>query len=144
MLGQLLVTLLVIVLATLYVRKRAQRERARKTEALTGPADTNPWQQKQPGQTGVDLPDGKDASSPDLRVLLWAALAMTLTLGGTLYYLAWQDARKSVTVILYRDDGNQPVIYEVRKRDLGDRSFVTVDGTRVSVSANERIEIIGL
>jgi len=145
MLGQLLVTLLVIVLATLYVRKRAQRERARKTDSKIGSTKkANPWREKPPRKSAASDTIDSTANTPDLRVLLSAAFAMMLTLGGTLYYLAWQDARKSVTVILHRDDTNRPVIYEVRKRDLGERSFTTVDGTRVSVSANERIEIIGL
>ncbi len=154
MLGQLLITLLVIVLAVLYVRKRALREKNRAssnsstpgnktatTGAATGKAAKhNPWRGSKPDTPSTAAP----ASGADLKVLVIAGVAMATMLGATLYFLAWQDARSSVTVILHRDNNSQPVIYEVRKRDLGERSFKTVDGTHVRVSANERIEIIGL
>jgi len=155
MLGQLLITLLVIVLAALYVRKRALREsKSSKTSppgsktATSGAAagknaKSNPWRANKSDKASAAAPVSS-ASGADLRVLVIAAVAMATMLGATLYFLAWQDARSSVTVILHRDNNSQPVIYEVRKRDLGERSFKTVDGTHVRVSANERIEIIGL
>lgn len=75
--------------------------------------------------------------------LLWSTLAALITAGAGLYYMAWQDARTPVTVLLH-GDGDAPVVYEVRKRDLGDRSFTTVDGVQVTVADSERMEVIGL
>lgn len=75
--------------------------------------------------------------------MLWTTLSALLVLGAGLYYLSWQDARRPVTVILH-DGSGEPVIYEVRKRDLGDRAFTTLDGTRVTVADSERMEVVGL
>ena len=49
-----------------------------------------------------------------------------------------------MTVLLYRDADQNPIIYRVSKRNIGERSFITEDGTQVTVSANERMEIVGL
>lgn len=146
MLGKILLTLFVIILAALYVRKRSRKERAvgRKSASENAAPLKNPWQSSRQAGHSSDIPETRSGTLPDYRIAAWLALCVLLALGATLYYSSWQDARSSVTVILHRGDAEAPVIYEVRKRDLGDRSFTTVDGTRVTVSASERMEIIGL
>lgn len=148
MLGKILLTLLVIALAVLYIRKRHQRELAQRRaaenpERLVGSnSANNPWRGEQ--RPSAEPPAAKDAKTPDLRIAAWVTLSVILTVGAGLYYLSWQDARSTVTVILHRDDTQSPTIYQVEKRHLGERAFITVEGTRVTVSANERMEIMGL
>jgi uncharacterized protein (UPF0333 family) len=71
-------------------------------------------------------------------------LAVLVVSGGVASYLYWQDQQRLVTVLLHRDASEAPVIYRVSKRNLGDNEFVTENGTRVTVSANERMEVVGL
>jgi len=146
MFGQFLITLLVIVVAAIYLRRRARAERESASQRRL-PADSaadNPWRGQQTSRQSSAPPPVAANLAPDYRLIFVALLAVALTLAATLYYFSWQDSRATVTVILHRDDSSAPVMYEVRKRDLGERNFTTIDGTRVRVSANERMEIIGL
>jgi hypothetical protein len=49
-----------------------------------------------------------------------------------------------LTISLHRDNQSAPVIYQVYKFQLQDRSFVTIDGTVVNVASSERMEVAGL
>ena len=44
----------------------------------------------------------------------------------------------------HRDSQAAPVSYEVYKFQLQDRSFITLDGTSVTVASSERMEVLGL
>lgn len=146
MLGKIALTLIVIILAAAWLRRRARRERAavagdRPDAQLRGGAD--PWRNARREQAADPTRPAK-GTGMDLRIAAWVTLAVILGMGATLYYLSWQDARTPVTVVLHRDGAEEPVTYQVRKQDLDERSFVTVEGVQVNVSANERMEIIGL
>lgn len=149
MLGQLLITLIVIALAVIYIRRRqkAQQQPAPENRAVEkfiadARATNNPWQHKTNSSSQAKQASSGMAGS--LKMLLWSVMAVLLIIGSAVSYLHWQDQQRMVTVLLYRDAEAAPVIYRVAKRDLGERTFTTSDGTRVTVSANERIEIIGL
>lgn len=147
MIGKLALTLAVIVLAALFIRHRARSRTSAGQRA--GPARQpapNPWHRDTGDRRSSDIPAGKrrfHLPAATGKVLLWAVLSAVVTAGAGLYYLGWRDARQPVTVVLHGGDG-EPVIYEVRKRDLGDRAFTTLDGTRVTVADSERMEVIGL
>ena len=79
-----------------------------------------------------------------MKSVLWLVLAGIVVIGSMVSFLHWQDQQRLVTVLLYRDAGQSPVIYRVSKRNIGDGSFITEDGIQVTVSANERMEIVGL
>lgn len=146
MLGKIALTLIVIILAAVWLRKRARREKAATsgdrpdTQLRDG---SGPWHNARREQA-ADPTRTANAPGMDLRIGAWVTLAVILGVGATLYYLSWQDARTPVTVVLHRDGAEEPVTYQVRKKDLDERSFVTVEGVQVNVSANERMEIIGL
>lgn len=147
MLGQLLITLIVIALAVIYVRRRQksrQQPASKAVEKFIADARStgDPWQQD--GRNAGPSPASTTAMAGPLKLILWSLLAVLLVVGSTVSYLHWQDQQRMVTVLLYRDAQAAPVIYRVAKRDLGERTFTTTDGVRVTVSANERIEIIGL
>tara|TARA_R110002072_G_scaffold170552_2_gene324125 strand:- start:44722 stop:45177 length:456 start_codon:yes stop_codon:yes gene_type:complete len=151
MLSKLLITLLVISLAVIYLRRRKQAsavsvktDKSGKVTAFLAHASSNGWQR-----------DGKDSQSTlqsgnpatmagKLRMILWIALAGLILLGSAYSVWHWQDQRRELTVLLYSSGEQAPVVYRVPRKDLGERSFTTSDGTRVNVSDSERMEIIGL
>jgi hypothetical protein len=148
MLGQLLITLIVIALAVVYVRRR-QKARTpspdnKAIEKFIADARStgNSWQSRDGSASHAQASPAPMAGP--LKMALWCLLAVVLVVGSTVSVLHWRDQQRMVTVLLYRDAEAAPVIYRVAKRDLGERTFTTTDGTRVTVSANERIEIIGL
>jgi len=142
MLGKLLLTLAVILVALVYLQKRRIADLAAKSAG-----SRNTPEQREPAQASVQTtgatPTIKTARS-DYRLAAWMFLALMLGAAATMYSLRWQDANKEVSVLLHRDGNANPVIYRVLKKQLSQRSFTTVDGILVTVSANERMEVIGL
>lgn len=155
MFSKLLLTLLVTVLVAVYLRKRYQQSKAQKTSSLN-----NSLPVRSTGNSELDNflsqarnPDrqssGTATSAPGnlalkIKAVLWTVLAVLIISGIVASYLYWQDQQRLVTVLLHRDASEAPVIYRVSKRNLGDNEFITESGTRVTVSANERMEVVGL
>ena len=133
MLGKILLTFGIILIAILFLRKYRQDDR-RRLQALTG-------------QKRGALPSATADTKPPLSDYRFAAyLFLTLMIGGGsyLYYLRWQDETSLVTVVLHRDGTASPVTYQVYKNQLEERAFTTVDGVRVTVASSERMEVMGL
>lgn len=132
MLGKILLTFGIILIAILFLRKHRQEERLRL--------------QKLQGQKRNALPGADTAKPPlsDYRFAAYLFLALMFGGGAYLYYLRWQDDTSLVTVILHSDSAASPVTYQVYKNQLEARAFTTVDGIRVTVASSERMEVIGL
>jgi hypothetical protein len=146
MLVRILVTVLVIVLAVVYLRKRRQRQAQSRQPAASAmpvpaadPAALEQFLDKARQNTGQAA-----AAGAQFRMIVGILAMVVLTGGGIYSYLYWQEQQRLVTVLLHRDASQPPVIYRVARRNLGEGSFVTEDGTRVTVSANERMEVVGL
>jgi hypothetical protein len=135
MLAKLLLTLAVILVALVYLQKRRI---ARMSAGSTARPDS-----EGPGMPRKNAPDPK-ADGIDYRVAAWLFLALMLGAAGTMSTLHWQDANKEISVLLHRDGNTDPVVYRVLKKNLSQRSFTTIDGVLVTVSASERMEVIGL
>lgn len=172
MIGKLLLTLLVIVLVVVYLRKRHQsrQRQARSADTSGGAQSAMPVRAQDSGELEQFLSRARSNSSsnkpasehasganprtgnaaqtqalaPRIRAILWTLMGVLLIGGGIASYLHWQDQQRLVTVLLHRDASQPPVIYRVAKRNLGVNGFTTDDGTRVTVSANERMEVVGL
>lgn len=144
MLGQLLITLLVIVAAVIVVRRQRAAQRAAAPKPQSGkPAD--PWQGHNRQNAAAPRPTNTQTPmAQPMKSVLWLVLAGIVVIGSMVSFLHWQDQQRLVTVLLYRDADQSPVIYRVSKRNIGDGSFITEDGIQVTVSANERMEIVGL
>lgn len=146
MLGKLLLTLAVILVALVYLQKRRIAERAARSAGSRNSAEQRNTDQintrlrVQP----TDAPVSRKTARSDYRLAAWMFLALMLGAAATMYSVRWQDANKEVSVLLHRDGNASPVVYQVLKKQLSQRSFTTVDGTLVTVSANERMEVIGL
>ncbi|MEX0737712.1 MAG: hypothetical protein WD071_00055 [Pseudohongiella sp.] len=144
MLGKVLITLLVIIVAAIFLRKQRARQRVSDQPSRPSSQRADPWQ-GQNRKNPTDLPaDALPTMAGNMKTVLWFVLAGIVIAGSLVTYLQWQDQQRLVTVLLYRDADQSPVIYRVSKRNIGDSSFITEDGTQVTVSANERMEIVGL
>ena len=100
-------------------------------------------------ETNATLPSSKesrykDELSKDMRAGAYFFLLLMVSLGTALYYFDWQDDHTIVTVNLHRGDNSDIITYEVYKYQLGERSFLTIDGRNITVASNERMEVIGL
>lgn len=141
MIGKILLTLLVLVLVVIYLRKQATRRQQARQQPPAANSDV----------TRFLAAAGRTAAPtiqwwPPAGRLPWAvwSLSLVLAVGGGFYtYHRWQENNRELTVLLYRN-GDAPVVYRVPRHSLGERSFVTHDGVRVTVSASERMEVIGL
>jgi hypothetical protein len=155
MIGKLLLTLVIIALAVLYLRKRYPQDRSnkRRASAQTLPDHTTAnteldsflSQARRAGghAAGANSEPGGNTAAR-VKIVLWVVLGTVLVTGSVASYWYWQDQQRLVTVLLHRSTSDAPVIYRVPKRNLGDREFVTDNGIRVTVSANERMEVVGL
>ncbi len=144
MLGKILLTLAVIGIAYFILRKRQIAESGNQQP----PARKSPTADKSAAAgkmaSAVDQKEADGSLAADLRIGAYMFLVLMVALGAALYYFRWQDDHRILTVNLHRDSQATPVTYEVYKYQLDQRSFVTVDGTTVTVAGDERMEVIGL
>ncbi len=129
MLGKILLTLAVIVVAFLFVRQRDMKAKGRPSKAS-------------PAVRAVEKVD--DSLSSDLRIGAYMFLVLIVGLGIALYYFQWQDDHSVLTVRLHSESQSEPIEYQVYKYQLGDRAFTTLDGILVTVGSSERMEVEGL
>ena len=120
-----MLTLLVAITAFVYVRHRNQA--ASKSE-------------KHPAKATKQK--GDDSLAGDMRLAAYMFLVLSVVLGGALYYFSWQDDHSIMMVSLFREGRTEPVVYEVYRFQLADRSFVTIDGITVNVASSERMEVV--
>ena len=132
MIGKILLTLAVIAVAYLMVRRDSG---SKPDTAKSAPAKIADDDQKQsPDPTLHD----------DLQTASYLFLFFMVAVGAALYYYRWQDDHQLITVRLYSADQAAPVSYEVYKYQLAERSFTTVDGRVITVAGSDRMEVIGL
>jgi hypothetical protein len=126
MLGKVVLTLTVIIVAILIIKRRNDQD-----------GDQSAAAKGKPG-------DAETAMASDLRFAAYAFLVLMFGTGAFLYYQRWQDDHTVLTVNLYRADQTEPTSYEVYKFELEERSFTTLEGVRITVADNERMEVTGL
>ncbi|MCU7845518.1 MAG: antitermination protein NusG [Candidatus Thiodiazotropha sp. (ex Monitilora ramsayi)] len=68
------------------------------------------------------------------------AIAMILG-SGVFLYMEWQDRYRVVTVQVIDSQTGKSVYYKARRMDVGERGFTTLDGREVTVADTERIEL---
>ncbi len=122
MLGKILLTCLVIVIAFFVIRQRAIAEQ---------------------GGTASQAEE-KDRESGEFRFMAWSFLVMMVAVAAGMYYYQWRDDHTVLTITLHPDNQGAPISYQVYKYQLGERSFTTVEGTSITVAGSERMEIEGL
>ena len=131
MLSKFLLTLIVLITAFFLIRHRILANKGDKeTQALRR-------NDKQTQKERVEF-------SSDLRFAAYMTVVLLVGLAGVLYYFRWQEDHEVLTITLYRENQADPIRYQVYRFQLQDRSFVTIDGTTVTVAASERMEVLGL
>ena len=118
MVTKILITLLVIAGCYLYLKRR----------------NSSASQQQRPsGETDAE----------QLPVKMIAVFLLVLSVMGTLSYVGyrWYDSHTLLDVRIINPANDSEVIYQVYKGDLDNRSFTTVQGQTVRISASERLEI---
>lgn len=130
MFGKILLTIAIILLGLVWVRQVRQHKRA---EAAANRSST--------AKTPIAAPP---EALNDYRFTAYLFVALILGLGAYLYYEQRQDDNTVLQILLHREGNSEPVTYEVRKYQLEERAFTTVEGVRVTVAASERMEVIGL
>ena len=131
MLGKILLTLAVTAIMFFVLR---QRQIAESEEFQSKDSNSPARQAKKRADTTL---------AKDLRIGAYLFLILMVGLGGVLYYYQWQDDRLVLTINLYRRNQAEPTSYEVYKYQLNERSFITTDGTTVTVASDERMEVFG-
>ncbi len=126
MFGKFLLTFIIVLLGLLWIRQ-VRQQRLRDAAG-----------------NGRALPQTAAPALNDYRFAAWLFLVLMLGLGGYLYYLQWQEDNTVLQVVLHREGGRAPITYEVRRSELDERAFTTVQGVRVTVAASERMEVLGL
>ena len=134
MLGKILLTLTVMIIAFFFVRQRDMK------------AKSSPSRSTLPAKKAQDkaVEQENHTLSADLRLGAYMFLALVIGLGATLYYFQWQDDHSILTVRLHSDGQTEAIVYQVYKFQMAERSFTTLDGILVTVASSERMEVEGL
>lgn len=124
MITKIVLTLLVIAAGYVYLK--------RKSASASSAAG-------RPSEVSVE-----SASSVPVRLI--AVLLLVISSVATLSYIGyrWYDNNRLLEVRLISPGVAEPLVYQVRKGDLDERSFTTTDGQIVRISATERLEVMAL
>ncbi len=125
MIKQLLITLLVALIVVIVARTKRARQHARERAPASSAADTEEeWYQSTTAIVGF----------------IFAGIVILTTAGVT--WMRYQHANEVVRVEVVEPASGERSVYQVRRRDLGEREFRTVDGRRVSLGSGDRVERI--
>ena len=123
MLKQLIVTIVVAVIVVVLARMKRGRVQA---------------------DAGGAGPSGQSASSsPSTAVIAGYGLAAVMILATAgITWVRYQEANEIVRVEVVDTRTGDRTVYQVRRKQLGEREFTTVDGRIVSLGASDRMERI--
>ncbi|MDA7683714.1 hypothetical protein N8749_00725 [bacterium] len=132
MVVKLLITLTVIFVAYLILRRRQT------LNSNTVQLSKSGWKINTDDQSRNEL-------TAEIRFGAYLFLIMMLTLSAGMGYVSWKNDHETVLVTLYRqnnsDAQDEKIVFHVYRQDLLERSFTTVDGIKVVVASDERMEI---
>lgn len=121
MIKQALITLLVAVIVIIVARAKRARAEKRVREPLNA-ADEEPWYQSTTAIVGF----------------IFAGIVILSTAGVT--WLRYQHANEVVRIEVVEPSSGTRAVYQVRRKDLGEREFRTIDGRQVSLASSDRVE----
>lgn len=122
MIREVLITLLVAAIVIVVARVKRAREAARDRGSAASRAEEQEWYQ----------------SSTAIVGFIFAGIVILSTAGVT--WLRYKHANEVVRVEVVEPASGERSVYQVRRKDLGDREFRTVDGRRVSLGSGDRVE----
>ena len=121
MVTKIVLTLLVILAAYLYLKRRNVVAQSRVKSVDITPA-------------------------PDTPFRLIAIVLILVSLAGTLGYVVyhWIDGHQTLQVTLISPGAEKPQLYQVYKSELNERSFTTVQGQIIRIGSQDRLQIEAL
>ncbi|MFP4207370.1 MAG: hypothetical protein ACLFSC_01850 [Wenzhouxiangella sp.] len=123
MIKQALITVLVALIVIIVARaKRAGEERRASGPAAA--ADEEPWYQSTTAIIGF----------------IFAGIVIVSSAGVT--WMRYQHANEVIRIEVVEPASGTRTVYQVRRRDLGEREFRTIDGREVSLASSDRVERI--
>ena len=132
MLGKIILTLLVMVIAFMVLRQRSQLPQSDQTKRNNSTTKTQ------------NKLSEKSESSSDFRAAAYLFLILMTGAAIIIYYQRWQDDHTILTVSLFRNDQTAANTYQVYKYQLDSRTFTTIEGIVITVADSERMEVQGL
>lgn len=72
----------------------------------------------------------------------YALAAVMIVTAGTLTWIGYRERNEIIEVVVVDARSGERVVYNVRRKALGEREFRTVDGRRISLGASDRMELI--
>ena len=144
MLSKLLITLLVVVIAVIYLRYRRNSGQpssasANQANPATGNGDVTAFL----GQAD-QMTQAQAKRKTRLTIFFWVAVTAILVTAMAVTLWQWQEQQQELTILLHDSGAASPVVYRVKRKDLHEDFFITIDGIRVVISQSERMEVIGL
>jgi len=121
MIKQALITVLVALVVIIVARAKRAREAVRSDGSSTTESEEL-WYQSTTAIVGF----------------IFAGIVILSTAGIT--WLRYQHANEVVRVEVVEPASGTRSVYQVRRKDLGEREFLTVDGRQVSLGASDRVE----
>ncbi len=118
MLGKILFTLVIILLVFALMRSRSRSGQVSRANAN----DSAPL-----------------SRAP--RVMAYSFLALVIALGGGFMYYDWQHSHEVLNLRVINSRTGNSVSYQVYRGDIRGRTFTTMEGVKVSLSDEERVEI---
>lgn len=91
--------------------------------------------------TTSSTPSGSSSRTTSMVVGYSLAATMILATAG-ISWMRYQDANAIVQVEVVDTRSGERTVYQVRRKELGEREFRTVDGRIISLGASDRMERI--
>lgn len=82
----------------------------------------------------------QDQGGINSRTVIYSLLGLILAISALLFVLHWQDQHEIVNIEVTDGSGNT-VAYQAYKKSIEGRQFTTLDGRKVTLGDNDRVEM---
>ncbi|RTE65644.1 hypothetical protein EH243_10225 [Amphritea opalescens] len=127
MVTKVLLTLLVLLIAYVYLKRRALLSQRVQWPSALDQSTTN------------SRSDRQQRDPIKMIAVLFLLVSFLLTLGFFVYH--WVDGRQLLNVTLISSQSSEPLHYQVYKAELQERSFTTTRGQVIRLGAQDRLHI---
>lgn len=144
MLSKLLITLLVIVIAVIYLRYRRKGEQPPRATAKSASQSADHGQVTAFLGQADQMTQAQAKRKARITLFFWVVTTAVLVTAMAVTLWHWREQQQELTILLHDAGASSPVVYRVKRKDLHEDFFITTEGIRVVVSQSERMEVIGL
>ncbi len=123
MITKILFTVIIIVVVGMVFAKRSNEAQASRQAA------------KKPKTTEAEV------ASLSPQTLAYGLIGLLILISGVVYYFSWSSENSLVKLRLV-GIGGQVTEYQAYKKDIKDRSFVTISGKQIRMADSDRLELL--